>query len=97
MKHIATLFLFTVIPSAFAVAAPYYCNYPFFMRGGGTMWLITIALFASLIYIFYKNSKGTERVEACNTGDIISILNKRLAKGEISEEDYDRLKSRISG
>lgn len=97
MKRITAIIIMTVIPSAIALAEPYYCYNPFFNRGSGTMWIITIGLFGFLIYFIYKNVKETGMGEACNSVDIINILNKRLAKGEISEEDYDRLKSRISG
>jgi len=97
MKRITAIIIMTAIPSAIALAEPYYCYNPFFNRGGGTMWIITIGLSGLLIYFIYKNAKGTGRDEAFNSGDVINILNKRLAKGEISEEDYDRLKSRITG
>lgn len=97
MKYIAALIIITLILPVFAIAGPYYCDYPLFIRGGGFMWLITIALFGFLLYIIYKNNTGTGKGNKDESSEIISILNRRLARGEISEDDYDRLKSRISG
>jgi uncharacterized membrane protein len=61
------------------------------------MWLITIVLFGFIIYLFYKNIAGAGRNNYDDSPDVMTILNRRLVKGEISEDDYDRLKSRISG
>ena len=87
----------TTIPTAAALAGPYYCNAQFFSRGGGVMWLITLVLSGLIIYLLYKNITGSGRNYNEDSPDVINILNRRLAKGEISENEYDRLKSRISG
>ncbi len=85
------------VPAVSALAGPYYCYTPFYNRGGGIMWLITIALFGFIIYLLYKNIARAGRNNCDDSPDVMSILNRRLAKGEISEDDYERLKSRISG
>lgn len=61
------------------------------------MWPITIVLSAFLIYLFYKSITGPRRDKIDEPSDVMSILNRRLVKGEISEDEYDRLKNRISG
>jgi len=60
------------------------------------MWLTTVVILGFLLYILYRSIKGSERSNFCESPDVISILNKRLARGEITEEEYDRLKGRMS-
>ena len=90
-----------VLAPAMLFARPYDCPYfngmPF--RGGGIFMIITtvliIALIIFLIVQYSRKSKGT--FLQGNSENPAEILNKRLAKGEITEEEYDRLKSKISG
>ena len=96
MKYITAIIMTTLLPAT-ALAGPYYCNAPFFNRGGGVMWLITLVLSGLIIYLLYKNITGSGRNINEDSPDVISILNRRLAEGEISENEYDRLMSRISG
>lgn len=97
MKRIITILAMTAIPASAAFAGPYYCYNPLFPGGGIFMWFITIALFALIIYLVYRSvNKGSSFLSA-DSPDALSILKARLAKGEISEEQYDRLKEKISG
>jgi len=56
--------------------------------GGFFMWIIVIALIGVLIYLFIKTQKG----KAGSTETPLEILKKRYARGEITKEDFDRMK-----
>jgi putative membrane protein len=58
---------------------------PFGMIGMGVFWLL-ILYFA---YVLIDNSNHKGKVDA------IALLNERLALGEISIEEYDRLMQRV--
>ena len=60
----------------------------FLSSGGGNLFmgLILIILAAALIYMIFKTQKKDK-----NTS--IDILKERLAKGEISVDEFDRLKA----
>lgn len=94
MKRLIAL-ITTVTPGA-AFAGPYYCYSPVF-HGGGFMWLTTIALFGLIIYLVYRNVKTGSSGLTAESTDALSILKARLARGEITEEQFDRLKARING
>jgi len=97
MKKSALTVLVAIIPAALS-AAPYYHEPFFFHEGGFIMWIITLALAGLLIYFIYKETAGRKiGIESSGSPDALSILKVRLAKGEISEEEYDRLKARIAG
>jgi putative membrane protein len=56
--------------------------------GGWFMWLLLIILFIVLIYLLARpESKGP-----CSGEKSMDILKKRYAKGEISKEEFDRIK-----
>jgi len=78
---------------------PYYYGIPF--RGGGIFMIITaVLIIALIIFLIVQNSRNrnfTGSFLQGNNENPAEILNKRLAKGEITEEEYDRLKSKISG
>lgn len=77
------------------------------MHGSGMGWgmssfwtfsslLILFLLFISVIVILVWMMKpNLIRSSRTNENQAIDILNERLAKGEISEEEYDRLKEKI--
>ncbi len=96
MKRVIALIATTATPGI-AFAGPYYCYNPMFPGGGVFMWLITIALFGLIIYLVYRNVKTGSSGLTKQSDDALSILKARLARGEITEEQYDRLKSRIDG
>lgn len=60
--------------------------------GGWFMWLILIIVAAIAIYVFVQARRGVNVRETP-----LEILKKRYAKGEITKEDYDRMKSDLSG
>ncbi len=55
----------------------------------GLIWIALIVLGFYLVYVFI-NGKGARR------SDPLDILKERLARGEITEEEYDRLKEKLS-
>jgi len=60
--------------------------------GGMLMWIIFIGLIGLLIYLFVRASKGGDRTAETP----LEILKKRYARGEITKEDFDRVKKDIT-
>ena len=60
--------------------------------GGMLMWIIWIAIIGVLIYLIMQATKG--RGQAGETP--LEILKKRYAKGEITKEEFDRMRKDIS-
>jgi len=59
--------------------------------GGWFMWLIIVIVVAIAIYFLMQAQKGR------TTGETpLEILKKRYAKGEITEEEYNRLKQDLT-
>lgn len=52
------------------------------------MWIIMIVLIGVLIYLFIQLQKG----KAGSPETPLEILKKRYARGEITKEDFDRMK-----
>jgi putative membrane protein len=62
----------------------------------GLMWVGMIAFWALLIWAVYALVKGiARRPEPPGGDDARSILDQRLARGEISPEEYQRLRGLI--
>ena len=59
--------------------------------GGMFMWIIFIGLIGLLIYLFVRSLKGSDRTVETP----LEILKKRYARGEITKEDFDRMKKDI--
>lgn len=59
--------------------------------GGMFMWIIFIVIIGLLIYLFIRAQK--EKDHAVETS--LEILKKRYARGEITKEDFDRMKNDI--
>lgn len=62
------------------------------MMGG--MFLFWLLLIALLVWGFTKMQKS-ERTST-NQNDALTILKTRLAKGEITEEEYERLQQKLN-
>jgi putative membrane protein len=60
--------------------------------GGVLMWIIFIVIFGVLIYFLMQAAKGRGRAGETP----LEILKKRYAKGEITKEEFDRMKKDIS-
>jgi len=59
------------------------------------MWLILIIIAGVIIYFVFSQSKRTKTSIDSRRESPADILKKRYAKGEISKEEFDRLKSEI--
>jgi putative membrane protein len=60
--------------------------------GGMLMWIIFIVIFGVLIYFLMQSAKGRGRVGETP----LEILKKRYAKGEITKEEFDRMRKDVS-
>lgn len=66
-------------------------GYNFFMM------IPTFIVVSLVVYFIYKalNNKNINYVSDTSSSKALSILNERLAKGEISEEEYKTKKNQI--
>ncbi|PKN18697.1 MAG: electron transporter RnfE [Deltaproteobacteria bacterium HGW-Deltaproteobacteria-6] len=62
-----------------------------FGYGGMFMWIIFLIVIGLLIYFFVQTQKKKDQTPAQGESHL-DILKKRYAKGEITKEDYDRMK-----
>jgi len=64
---------------------------------GGLMWLAMLAFWGLLIWAVYALITNLTRKpgQEHGSGDARSILDQRLARGEISPEEYQRLRGLI--
>jgi putative membrane protein len=60
--------------------------------GGWFVWLLLVIVVAIAIYYFVQAQKGGSVRDTS-----LGILKKRYAKGEITKEEYDRIKRDLSG
>jgi len=63
-----------------------------FGYGGMLMWVIFIVIFGVLIYFLMQAAKGRGRAGETP----LEILKKRYTKGEITKEEFDRMRKDIS-
>jgi uncharacterized membrane protein len=63
----------------------------FGMGGMWLWWLLPLLILAAAFYIVYERSSDSGRSRA------LDILDERLAKGEIDEKTYERLKAELTG
>lgn len=66
-------------------------GWPMMHYGGGLMWLILVIVAAIAIYLIVQAQRGGSTRETP-----LDILKKRYAKGEITKEEYDRLRRDLS-
>jgi len=60
------------------------------------MMIIPIILIAGAIYLIYKKEESNN-LQVCRVRDnSLHILNERFARGEITEEEYYRIKSTLN-
>jgi putative membrane protein len=60
--------------------------------GGWFMWLLPVIVIIIALYLIMRAQKGRTIQETP-----LEILKKRYAKGEITKEEYDRMKQDLSG
>ena len=63
--------------------------------GGMYMWLIFLAAAVAIIYFIFKGDNSGDRRMILPDESPLDILKKRYARGEITKEEYDRLKRDI--
>ena len=63
--------------------------------GGIFMWIILIVIAGIIIYFVINQSKTTGNSINLTGESPTEILKKRYAKGEITKEEFDRLKREI--
>ena len=66
-----------------------------FGYGGMFMWIILLIVIGLLIYFFVQARKTKDQTPAQNENHL-DILKKRYAKGEITKEEYDRIKKTLN-
>lgn len=60
------------------------------------MMIIPMILITCAIYLIYKQDESNN-LQVCRVKDnSLDILNERLARGEITEDDYYRIKSTLN-
>lgn len=62
--------------------------------GGMFMWILFLILIGVVIYFIFQNAKS-KNVAGQSQETPIDILKKRYAKGEITKEDFDRMKNEL--
>ncbi len=62
--------------------------------GMGFTWLLIIGIVIIFVAIFF-NKKSNNDGERDNKNNSLETLKERLARGEISEAEYDRLKQKL--
>jgi len=63
--------------------------------GGIFMWLILILIAGVIIYFAVNRSKGTGNPAGSPEESPIEILKRRYANGEISREEFNRMKKEL--
>lgn len=63
--------------------------------GGMFMWLIWIVIAAVIIYFVFNLSKRNGKSIDSENESPIEILKRRYAKGEITKDEFDRIKKEI--
>lgn len=65
--------------------------------GGMLMWLILLIIAGVILYVVFNRSRKIGNPGRPATESSKEILNKRYAKGEITKEEFERLKKDIDG
>lgn len=67
----------------------------YFGYGGGFMWVLFIVVIGVLIYLLIQIIKIKENAGGVGESPI-DILKKRYAKGELTKDEFDRMKKDLS-
>lgn len=65
------------------------------MGGGAIMMFFWVILLGVLIYFALKNSKSNPSISPSRGLDAMEIAQSRLAKGEISIEEFEQIKNAL--
>jgi putative membrane protein len=64
--------------------------------GGTFMWLILIIVVGVVIYFVLNRSRGAASLTGGSKEPPLDILKRRYAEGEISKEEFERMKDEIN-
>lgn len=100
-KILLTIWGLILVLPAVLTAAPGFCpwgagpgwSHPMMFGGGMFMWIINLLILALAVFFIVKLLRNNPAVKG---GEALEILKTRLAKGEITMEEYDTLKKEIS-
>jgi putative membrane protein len=75
-------------------------NFPWFpgFGGFGFSWLLILLVVAGLIWLLRRPGSGADehrRSARSDRDDALRILRQRLAGGDITQEEYDRLRRAV--
>ena len=59
------------------------------------MWLILVVLVVAIVYFLLQRGNSDSSGEAFTQETPLEILKKRYAKGEITKEEFERMKDEI--
>jgi putative membrane protein len=63
-----------------------------FFGGGIMMWIFFVIIIGLIVYSFKKDGNKSRPFQSDSA---LEILNKRYARGEINDEEYNRMKTEI--
>lgn len=63
--------------------------------GGFFMWLIWIVIIGAIFYLIVNRSRTVRGPQDPQTESAVDILKKRYARGEITQEEFEKLKKDI--
>ena len=63
--------------------------------GGMLMWMILIIVLGVIIYFVFERSRKADNPRDSAGENAVDILNRRYAKGEITKEEFERIKRDI--
>ncbi|UOD35852.1 SHOCT domain-containing protein [Deferribacteraceae bacterium V6Fe1] len=66
-----------------------------FFGGYGMIIILLIIVVAIVAFIIIGKSKSYQIIDRGHTESAIDILKQRYAKGEISEEEFEKMKKKI--
>ena len=96
MKKIYLLIVLALLPLISMCSGPYgpmMGGYGY-GYGGMFMWILFLILLGVVIYFIVQNTRS-KNLEGQSRETPIDILKKRYAKGEITKEDFDRMKNEL--
>jgi len=70
-------------------------NYDGHFLGGGLMWIFWILIIIGIFFIFQNMTKGSSDKSSSDKESPLEILQKRYARGEIEEEEYQRRRKEL--
>jgi len=66
-----------------------------FFSGMGITWILIIGILIFIIAALFFKNQSNDKSETGDENNSLDTLKNRLARGEISTEEYDRLKKKL--